>query len=164
MLWIIEISHMRQKHDPPCFHQKPPTSSWSLLPPRPLLAGGDRRPPASSPATACSKPRRGLRGGEGPRVGQEPGQTGSGPPPGGASGVPEQWGWDGLRAFLLPGLSHPLHPHPGSSPFQASLAFGFSSPNKKRCRAPGPPPSQAVFSPQGTRRAPSRGTGVVAGY
>lgn len=63
-----------------------------------------------------------------------------------------------------PGLSRPWQPHPGSGPFQASLTFGPSSSDEQRGRTRGPPPSQTIFSPQGTRRAPSKGAWVPAGY
>lgn len=86
----------------------------------------------------------------------------------------------GLRAMgirlaeCLPARPGLPRPPPGSATLwtstlapaalQASLAFGGSTSDKKRRRAPGPPPRRTVFSPGGTRRPPSKGAWVVAGY
>ena len=81
-------------------------------------------------------------------------------------------GLDWLRAFLLqPGILRPPQgsvalctPTLAPAPGQASLTSGPSSADKQRGRTRGPPPSQTIFSPQGTRRAPSKGAWVPAGY
>lgn len=127
---------MKLKHEWLCFrqpssHQRLQTSSWSPLPPGPLLAGGDRQPPASSlqPHFSLWQTKLRAEGKEKAWVGASS-QRGWWWSPSGwdhrqaPPQVSEQRGLDWPNALLLqpgilrppPGLSHPLHPHPGSSP------------------------------------------------